>query len=236
MYSGRTTTTISAPAEGPMDLNATKPQFRELAPLIGLAFLALIPAVIGGALIVVAWPHGEYEHLNGWSALAIGAGALLCYGGGLFFWTLLKVLTHGVKSYYVRLDDWHDAQLTKYIESDGQVTAHQVSEWHLVTTVPKHMLLLLLYIYLTNRTPSIRNLTEGPLLIKAGHRMFSLGMMSQDQATAACDLFARTGIVVNRAAGTAGKLAVLDFKTAAGRVLAELSRDPRVMDAEASQE
>jgi len=232
-YAGRTTTTVSAPAHGPMDLNATKPQFRELAPLIGLAFLSLLPAIIGGALVIFAWPgESDYDGIGGWQALAIGAGALLCYGGGSFFWTLRKALTHGISSFYSRVDDWHVAQLEKYQESDGRLLATQITEWHLVTTDARHMLLLLLYVHLTGRTPSIRSLTEGPLLVKANHRAYSLGRMSQDQASEALALLAHAGVLLDRSPRNAGRLAVMDFKQAAQRVLVELSRDPRVMDAE----
>lgn len=49
MFSGRTTTSISAPAAAPVDFNAGKPTFGELAPLFGLALLALLP--IGGFCI-----------------------------------------------------------------------------------------------------------------------------------------------------------------------------------------
>jgi hypothetical protein len=216
-----------------MDLNATKPQFRELAPLIGLAFLALIPAIIGGALIIAAWPRREGAGVSGWQALAIGAGALLCYGGGSFFMTLRKALTHGIMSFYGRVDDWHEAQLAKFQEGDGRHVATQVTEWHLTTTDARHMLLLLLYVYLSGKAPSIRSLTEGPLLVRAGHRAFSLGVVSQDSAADALNLLAQSGVLVDRGQRQQGKLAVMDFKNAAQRVLAELGRDPRVLDAEA---
>lgn len=232
MYSGRTTTTYSAPAAGPMDLNATKPQFRELAPLIGLAFLSLLPAIIGGALIIFAWPRNEYDGISGWSALAIGSGALLCYGGGSFFMTLRKALTHGITSFYGRVDDWHQAQLEKFQEGDGRLSATQITEWHLTTTDARHMLLLLLYVHLTGKSPTIRSLTEGPLLVRAGHRAYSLGVMSQDSASDALNLLSHAGVIVDRGPRVGGQLAMMDFKQAAGRVLTQLSRDPRVLDAE----
>lgn len=236
-YSGRTTTTYSAPAHGPMDLNATKPQFRELAPLIGLAFLSLLPAIIGGALVIFAWPgERDYDGIGGWQALAIGAGALLCYGGGSFFWTLRRALTHGISSFYGRVDDWHYAQIAKFEESDGRVQATQVTEWHLVTTDARHMLLLLLYVYLTGKAPSIRSLTDGPLLVRAAHRAYSLGVISQDAASEACNLLARAGILTDRAERSNGRLAMMDFRQAAQRVLVELSKDPRVLDAEATED
>ena len=41
MFSGRTTTTVTAPTAAPVDYNATRPTFRELAPLFGLALITL---------------------------------------------------------------------------------------------------------------------------------------------------------------------------------------------------
>lgn len=228
-YMGRTTTTISAPASGPMDLSAGKPDWRELAPLFGLILLSLLPVGIGGAVVISCWPQYQGD-MNGWRALGIGTGSLLAFGGGSFFWTLRKAVLHGINRYYNRVDDWHYAQLDKY-ESNGQIVAHQVSEWTLVTTDARHVLLLLLYVYLSGKAPSINTLSEGPLLVKSGHRAFSLGKVSQDSAAAFCDLLARSTVVTGRAERVAGRLAPMDFRQAVGRVLSELARDPRVMEA-----
>lgn len=229
-YMGRTTTTISAPASGPMDLTAGRPDWRELAPLFGLIMLSLLPVAIGGGVVIVSWPRYQYE-MDGWKALGILTGFLLAFGGGSFFWTLRKAVLHGIARYYARVDDWHWAQLDKY-EQDGKIVAHQVSEWHLVTTDARHVLLLLLYVYLTGKAPSINTLTSGPLLVKAGHRAFSLGRVTQDSAAQFCDLLARSTVVTGRAERQAGRLAPLDFRQAVQRVLGELSKDPRVAEGE----
>lgn len=232
-YMGRQTTTFTAPANAPVDLNAGKPNWRELGPLFGVMLLTLIPVGIGGALAILAWPKYESQ-MTGWSWLGIGTGALFMYGGGTVFWALRHSMVHGIRSYQLRLDDWHNAVLDKYIDGPGQVVAQQVTEWHLVTTDARHMLLLLLYVYLSNQQPSIRTLTAGPLLVRSKHRAFSLGAMTQDQASEALDLFARCGIILDRGPKTAGKLALLDFKTAANKLLGHLATDPRIMDSENS--
>ena len=195
--------------------------------------LCVVVAGIGFGIIVLSWPASEYD-MNGWRLLGIVAGLSLAFAGGSFFWTLRTAILRGIRMYYLRVDDWHNAVLEKYIEGEGAVQIQQVTEWHLTTTDARHMLLLLLYVYLNNQQPSIRNLTNGPLLVRAKHRAFSLGAMSQDQATEALELFSRAGIIVDRAPKTAGKLAMLDFKTAANRLLTVLSTDPRIMDAENS--
>lgn len=230
-YHGRTTTTISAPAAAPVDLNeAGRPNWRELAPLFGVMMLALVPVGIGALLIVAVWPQQEYE-MNGWRAVGIVFGGLLAFGGGSWFWALRGVVPMGIRRYYARVDDWHLAVLEKYEQSDGRVLAQQVSEWSLTTTDARHVLLLLLYVYLSGKAPSIRGLTEGPLLVRAGHRAWSLGTISQDSAADALNLLARAGVLLERDARRSGRLAVMDFRQAAGRVLSELSRDPRALAA-----
>lgn len=233
-YMGRQTTTFTAPANAPVDLNAGKPDWRELGPLFGVMLLTLLPVAIGGALMIFAWPRTDSD-MSGWSILGIGTGALFMYGGGSVFWTLRHAMVHGIRGHHLRLDDWHNAVLDKYIEGDGAVQIQQVTEWHLVTTEPRHMLLLLLYIYLNNSAPSINKLTAGPLLVKAGHRAFSLGKVSQDQASDALNLMARAGVLIDRRTGYNGKLAVMDFKQAANKVLLQMAADPRIVDAERTE-
>lgn len=218
-----------------MDLNATKPQFRELAPLFGLTLLTLLPIFLGGALFLWAIPRSEYS-ASGWNWLGMLCGGLLALAGLRYFWPLSATVPTAVQRYYTRIDDWHYAQITKFEESDGRIQATQVTEWHLMTTDARHMLLLLLYVHLTGKTPSIRSLTEGPLLVRANHRAYSLGVISQDQASEALALLASAGVLLDRSPRNAGRLAVMDFKQAAQKVLMGLSRDPRVLDAEATTE
>src|SRR6478736_2308253 len=97
-YMGRQTTTFTAPANAPVDLNAGKPDWRELGPLFGVMFLTLLPVVIGGALLIWAWPHTDME-ISGWSLLGIGTGALFMYGGGTVFWALRYEMVHGIRGH-----------------------------------------------------------------------------------------------------------------------------------------
>lgn len=234
-YMGRQTTTFTAPANAPVDLNAAgKPDWRELAPLFGLVVLCVVVAGLGLTLVVAVWPRDEYS-MNGWRLAGVVLGGSLAFAGGSFFWTLRTSILRGIQHYYMRIHDWHEAVLDKYVNGEGQMMVQQVTEWHLTTTQPRHMLLLLLYVYLTGKNPSIRMLTNGPLLVQAGHRAFSLGAMTQDEAGEALNLLARAGIIMDRGPKTTGKLAMLDFKTAANRVLVEMAKDPRIADAERSE-
>ena len=149
-YNGRTTTTITAPANAPMDLNsAGRPDWRELAPTIVLTLALLIPAAGGGALIVGNWPH---EGSSGWSALWLSLGIALTVGSGRFFWTLSHELMRSVKAYNDRVEMWHDAVLDKYIAGNGEVVAHQVSEWSYTETDMRHILTLVAWLIVQRTT------------------------------------------------------------------------------------
>src|SRR5687767_12790897 len=106
MLSGRTTTTISQPAHGPMDINAGKPEWRELLPLFGIVLLALLVAALGAAGLVAAWPRTEYE-VSGWRWLGAITGAAFAWGGGTVAWSLRAAIVRSVTSWQDRLGDWH---------------------------------------------------------------------------------------------------------------------------------
>lgn len=230
MLSGRTTTTVQAPAAAPIDLNsAGKPDWRELAPLFGLIMLSLLPAGAGGALVVANWPH---EGMSGWSTLWLGMGGAFLFGGGSFFWTLRGSVLSGVRGYYARVSDWHDAVLDKYIQGDGMVTAQQISEWVYTENDMRHVALAVLWLVLQQpKSLSIERLTKGPMLLNVGHRAFKMMDMSQDGAANFLNLLARSGVIVGRGPRTAGAIAIMDSRTAALKVLAEAARNPAVIEA-----
>lgn len=232
MYSGRTTTTVSAPSGAPIDLNtAGKPDWRELGPMIGLTLILLLPAGAGGALIVANWPR--YAGMTGWQALWLGLGAALAIGSGLFFKTLSHELMRAVRSYNDRVEMWNDAVLDKYIEGDGMVTAHQISEWSYTENDMRHVALAVLWLLLAQpKSLSIEKLTKGPILMNVGHRAFKMLDMTYDGATNFLNLLDRAGIVEGRGPRTAGTIAILDPRTAALKILAEASRNPAMIGSE----
>jgi hypothetical protein len=231
MLSGRTTTTVQAPAAAPIDLNsAGKPDWRELAPLFGLIMLSLLPAGAGGAMVVANWPR---EGMSGWQTLWLGMGGAFMFGGGSFFWTLRASVLSGVKGYYARVNDWHNAVLDKYIEGDGMVTAQQISEWVYTENDMRHVALAVLWLILHQpKSLSIERLTKGPMLLSVGHRAFKMMDMSQDGAANFLNLLARAGVINGRGPRTAGTIAIMDPRTAALKVLAEASRNPAMIGAE----
>ncbi len=229
MLSGRTTTTVQAPAASPIDLNsAGKPDWRELAPLFGLIMLSLIPTGIGGAMVVANWPH---EGMSGWAALWLGLGAALMFGGGSFFWTLRSAVLSGIKNYYARVQDWHYAVLDKYELGDGMVTAQQVSEWVYTETDMRHVAIAVLWLIIQQpKSLSIEKLTKGPIMLNVGHRSFKMMDMSQDGAALYLNLLARAGIINGRGPRAAGTIAILDPRSAALKILAEAARNPMAIE------
>lgn len=230
MYSGRTTTTISAPATAPMDLNSGKPDWRDLGPLMGLVFILVLPTLMGGALIVGNWPH---EGSSGWSALWLGGGIVLVVVFGSFIWMLRGAISYEITSYQRRKDDWHYATLEKYQAGDGQITAHQMSEWSYTEQDMRHVALAILWLILAQpKSLSIEKLTKGPMMLNVDHRAFKLMDMTYDSATSFLNLLTRAGVISGRGPRTAGTIAILDSRQAAMKILAEASRNPAMIGSE----
>lgn len=226
MFSGRTTTTVTAPAAAPIDLNsAGRPDWRELGPLFGLILLAVVPTAAGGAMVVANWPR---EALSGWQALWLALGGVLAFVGGSFVWTLRGTVLHGIKSYYARVDDWHYAALTKYEEGDGQITAHQVSEWVYTEADMRHVMLAALWLIIAQpKSLSIQQLTRGPLQITlGGHRAYKVLDMSQDGAGSFLNMAARAGIIQGRDNRKAGTFLAMDPRQMALKLLTEAAKNP----------
>ena len=236
MLSGRTTTSISAPSAAPVDLNAGKPTFGELAPLFGLALLALLPIAIGGALLNWAWPRTGQE-LGGWQVLGMLLGGLLVFAGGSFFRSLSGTVPTAVRDYYARINDWHYAQLEKYQEGDGQITAVQVSEWEYSPIDPRKVAFALLAVYLGNpRSLSIETLTRQGLWVRIGQRSIPLIKFTQDGASAFLNLLAASGGITGRGPRTAGEITFHDFRSIALKALQTTLQDPRALASVETQE
>lgn len=231
MFSGRTTTTVSAPAHGPHDYNSLRPSFGQLAPLFGLALLALLPIALGGLFAYWSWP--EYGEIGGLRLLGMGLGALLILAGVRFFWPLSTTIPDAIKQYYAMVYAWHDAELIKYEQGDGLITAHQVSEWSYSEADMRHVALAALWLIVAQpKSLSIEKLTRGPLLLNVGHRAFKMMDMSQDGAASFLNMLARAGVVEGRGPRSAGSINILDPRTAAMKVLAEASRNPAMISAD----
>jgi hypothetical protein len=228
---GRTTTTVSAPAHGPLDYNSLRPSFGQLAPLFGLTLLALLPIALGGLLIYWSWP--KYGAPSGLQVIGLGLGALLMLVGVRFSWPLSAEIPDAVTQYYAMVYAWHDAELQKYKDSDGLITAHQVSEWIYTESDMRHVALAALWLIIAQpKSLSIERLTKGPMLINVGHRSYKMMDMSQDGAANFLNLLARAGVINGRGPRAAGTIAIVDPRTAALKVLAEASRNPAMLASE----
>ncbi len=236
MFSGRTTTSVSAPAAAPVDLNAGKPTFGELAPLFGLALLALLPVALGGALLNWSFPR-EGRELGGWQTLGLLLGGLLIFAGGSFFRSLSGTVPAAVRDYYARINDWHYAQLAKYEAGDGQITAVQVSEWEYSPVDPRKVAFALLAVYLSQpRSLSIETLTKNGLWLRVGQRSFPLIKFTQDGASAFLNLLASSGGIAGRGPRAAGEITFHDFRSVAMLALRKTLDDPRAAAAVEAQE
>jgi hypothetical protein len=230
MFSGRTTTTVSAPASGPMDLNeAGRPQWRELLPLFGVALLGVVVAALGGILFIVSLPR-PYGEWSGWNSLGVIVGGTLIYGGASWFWSLRSVLTSGVTRYYARVDDWHYAMLEQFTAGDGRVVAQQVSEWEYNPLDLRSMLLA--YAALLVSQPSrltVDQLQQHGLWVRVEHRDMKVMTFTQDSAAAFLNLLAQAKIITGRGPRQAGQLLVAHPQQQLGSLLRILAKDPSVM-------
>lgn len=233
-YSGRTTTTVSAPAHGPLDYNSLRPSFSQVAPLFGLTLLALLPIALGGLLIYWSWP--EYGEIGGLRALGLGLGGLLVLAGVKFFWPLSTTIPDAIKQYYAMVYAWHDAELEKYMLGDGMVTAQQVSEWSYSENDMRHVALAALWLIVAQpKSLSIEKLTRGPMLLNVDHRSFKMMDMTQDGAAGFLNMLARAGIVQGRGPRSAGTINIIDPRSAALKLLKEAARNPAAIGAEEVQ-
>lgn len=225
MFSGRTTTTVSSPASVPIDLNSGKPEWRDIAPMLGIVLVCVLPMLLGGGMVVANWP--DAEHAGGWAALWLGGGIVILAVFGRLVWILQGAIVREITDYQRRKAEWHDAALDKYLASDGQTTAHQISEWTYSEVDMRSVALAVLWLILEQpRSLSIERLTKGPMQLTVGHRAFKLMDMSQDGAGAYLNLLARAGIINGRGPRTAGTIAIMDPRQAALKVLAEAARNP----------
>lgn len=226
MY-GRTTTTVSAPASAPMDLNSGKPDWRELAPLMGLVFILVLPTMLGGAMVVANWPR---EEMSGWRALWLGGGVVLVCVFGSFILMLRGAISREIISYQRRKDDWHYATLEKYEAGDGMITAQQVSEWRYNPADMRMVGALFFWLLVEQpRSPTIESLTRGPLLLNLGHRSVKIMDMTQDDAADALNLLAAAGLIAGRGPRKAGTLALTDAPQLAKRLALEAAKNPQLI-------
>lgn len=236
MFSGRTTTTISQPAYGPIDINAGKPDWRELLPLFLVALLGLGVAVIGGGLLVLCWPRNEYD-ASGWTWLGVLTGFALIWAGFQWFWALRTTLTRSFTSWQDRIADWHHAQVTKYKEGDGKIIAQQVSEWAYNPLDLRSLLLGYVAVMATNPAKlTIDELQRNGLWLSVDHRMVKVLTFTQDSAGQFLDLMAEAKVIEGRGPRVAGRVLIAQPREQVLRLLKTAARAPEVQAALAAQE
>lgn len=230
MLSGRTTTTVSMPAAGPMDLNeAGRPQWRELLPLFGTALLGIVVAALGGVVFIPSLP-GKYEEWGGWNVLGACTGLALMYGGGSWFWSLRAALVGSVTGYQRRVEDWHNAMLDKYLDGDGQIVAQQISEWAYNPLDLRS--LLVAYAAILASEPSrltVDQLCQHGLWIRIEHRDMKVLTFTQDSAAEFLNMLADAKIIAGRGPRQAGQLLLDQPHDQVQRLIKLAGRNPAIM-------
>ena len=78
-FSGRTTTTVTAPAAAPVDYNRDAPDLPRVCA-VGLALITLLPVRLGGAITLWSLPKAA-PSWAGWGMLGLFVGGLMVLGG-----------------------------------------------------------------------------------------------------------------------------------------------------------
>ncbi len=165
--------------------------------------------------------------------IGLSLGSLLVLSGVKFFWPLSTTIPDTIKQYYAMVYAWHDAEITKYIEGDGMVTAQQISEWSYSEADMRHVALAALWLIVAQpKSLSIGKLTTGPMLLSIDHRAFKLMDMTQDGAAGFLNMLARAGIIQGRGPRSAGSINILDSRQAVIKLLKEASRNSAMIGAE----
>jgi len=138
MLSGRSTYKATAPATPPMDLDSGKPNARDALLSGGVMVAFWGAAALGGWLAALFGPHG-YEGLGeicvarliGWAfGLAVGLSGFLL---GLDF---ARITRRSWLSYERRKEEWQDATLAAWEQSQGQFVEEHTNEWELRADKP----------------------------------------------------------------------------------------------------
>jgi hypothetical protein len=237
MFQGRTTTTVSMPAAGPMDLNeAGRPQWRELLPLFGVALLGIVVAGLGGIILLLSLPRTG-DDLGGWNALGIAVGSAFVYGGGSWFMSLRATLVSGVRGYQTRVDDWHYAMLAKYEASDGQIVAQRIDEWaYNPVDLRSHLMAFAAILLEQPRALTIDGLQRDGLWISSDTRQYRVMEFTQDSAAQFLSLLAEAKVITGRSPRQAGQVLVSQPRDQLARLIKLAARDPQVLASMAAQE
>lgn len=191
--------TVQAP---PFDLADGKFEVRSAVLRALFVIGTLTGGAISGWIALAIWP--EYRDPN--AAQWVGLGLCVVTGGFLLFfgWKSGRLMLHGWDRYQRFLDDSREAYLNAYIASDGQEIEQQVRVNELNVNDIRDMIALTTYVYLTQQT-SISKLS-GPLLVGDGHKMVSIGSLSNYGAEMAAKRLERAGVLVSAGPGKGRRL------------------------------
>lgn len=226
MLSGRSQTTLTAPAAPPVNLEPHLDWRAALLHLGGAAICALLG--FGAAQLARAaldTPFGEPDGARWLTALFAGAFA---FGGAFAAYRLLRSFLSEIESVRLRRQDWHNAALDTWYANAGQVVEETQTEWALRSDDPRHVLLFAMVCY----WQATRRRQAAPWSIQQARRFelhddrgaTLIGETSEDQARLFGDLLARAGIIVGRGERKAGQLAVATADELLDRIVPLLRR------------
>lgn len=146
---GFTSSEKRVPVEPAMQLDVGRLTITEALAVGGVALAALFVAALGGLLAWAAGPRG-WETLGGIGGLRFWVWLFGTLVSLVSFWLGVVVVRLTVRSwnrYEQRLQEWHDAAVAAFEDSEGQAVETTVTRWELSASVPRDVLLVALAVH-----------------------------------------------------------------------------------------
>lgn len=215
-----TNTRLSRPASPPMNLDAGRPEAKEAFFNSGLTFLFLLFAAIGAWIASLFGAHrGESLLPGGYDFIGFPRVVGFIFGWGLAIFSAQNALTYskltrlGWKSYYKRLEDWHNVILNAYEVAEGQEVIEQTNIYEVNPKIPSDVLAIALSVHQRLNRPSrrlaysVRGLEGSHYLIGEKGNQVLAGVITGARPEEINKLFVALGLIREQKPGSAGSWA-----------------------------
>lgn len=190
---GSERTQQTRPAAPPIDLNAGRLDIVRAALAGGFVLVALLVVVLGACMVI-------YFRSPAVVVLGIGvAGIGLAFGGTVLYVSVTEWTDHRR-----RVQEWHEAALSTYVDMNGAERVEQVSEWEMTATNPAHVLVAAMWVHMR-----LQDGESGPFTVRKLNTALFLcnrrvGNLSKIGAEHMGQQFARLGLIEGRREGHSG--------------------------------
>lgn len=212
-------TMTQRPISGAMNLSDGKPDAKQAFFTAGFTFASLLVMAIGALVALWSIPSGFDARWNVARVIGIITGASIAIFAFVYAFTMGNITVSLWQGYLKRLDAWHNAELTMYLDQRGSETTHEYSQLELTPEVASHVLITALAIQyqLSRQTKyrhapwSVRGLEEKLYLAGASNSVL-LGELTGTRPELMSARLAQLGLVVGRKEGYAGEWSAQSYE------------------------